>query len=42
MKFDYWSCSKFADWLRGTPKIHSGTAEVMECFEKECIFEKIS
>jgi hypothetical protein len=23
----YWSCSKFADWLRGTPKPVSGTAE---------------
>lgn len=27
MKHDYWSCSKFADWLRGTPKIRSGTSE---------------
>lgn len=23
----YWSCSKFADWLRGTPKPHAETAE---------------
>ena len=21
----YWSCSKFADWLRGTPKLNAGT-----------------
>ena len=21
----YWSCTKFADWLRGTPKISAGT-----------------
>jgi hypothetical protein len=24
---NYWSCSKFADWLRGTPKPHAETAE---------------
>ena len=24
---NYWSCSKFADWLRGTPKIKAGTAD---------------
>lgn len=24
---DYWSCNKFADWLRGTPKITAGTAD---------------
>ena len=23
----YWSCTKFADWLRGTPKISAGTSE---------------
>jgi hypothetical protein len=23
----YWSCSKFADWVRGTPKLGAGTAE---------------
>jgi len=23
----YWSCSKFADWLRGTKKIESGTSQ---------------
>ena len=24
---NYWTCSKFADWLRGTPKLKFGTAE---------------
>ena len=24
---NYWSCSKFADWIRGTKKISSGTSE---------------
>jgi hypothetical protein len=23
----YWSCSKFADWVRGTPKLKAGTSE---------------
>ena len=23
----YWSCSKFADWLRGTPKLPAGTSK---------------
>ena len=23
----YWSCSKFADWIRGTPKPGAGTVE---------------
>jgi len=23
----YWSCSKFADWLRGTPKLDAGTSK---------------
>jgi len=27
MRSNYWSCSKFADWLRGTPKLGSGTSE---------------
>jgi hypothetical protein len=25
MRTHYWSCSKFADWLRGTPKLKAGT-----------------
>ena len=24
---NYWSCSKFADWLRGTPKLSAGTGK---------------
>ena len=24
---NYWSCSKFADWLRGTPKLQAGTGK---------------
>jgi hypothetical protein len=27
MRSNYWSCSKFADWLRGTKKLSAGTAE---------------
>jgi len=27
MRSNYWSCSKFADWLRGTPKLSAGTSE---------------
>ena len=27
MRNNYWSCSKFADWLRGTKKLSAGTAE---------------
>lgn len=27
MRSKYWTCSKFADWLRGTTKLKSGTAE---------------
>ena len=26
-KNPYWSCSKFSDWLRGTPKLDVGTSE---------------
>ena len=29
----YWSCSKFADWLRGTTKLKSGTSEEWEEWE---------
>jgi hypothetical protein len=24
---NYWSCSRFADWLRGTPKLQAGTSD---------------
>lgn len=27
MRRNYWSCTKFADWLRGTPKLKSGTGK---------------
>ena len=27
MRSNYWSCSKFADWLRGTKKLGAGTSE---------------
>ena len=27
MRNNYWTCSKFADWLRGTTKLKCGTAE---------------
>ena len=27
MRNNYWTCSKFADWLRGTTKLKMGTAE---------------
>lgn len=27
MRSSYWSCSKFADWIRGTAKLSAGTAE---------------
>jgi len=27
MRNDYWTCSKFADWLRGTTKLKAGTGE---------------
>jgi hypothetical protein len=34
MRARYWTCSKFADWLRGTAKLKSGTAEEWEEWEK--------
>ena len=30
---NYWTCSKFADWLRGTTKLKSGTSEEWESWE---------
>ena len=30
----YWSCSKFADWVRGTPTLSSGTQEEWSDWEK--------
>lgn len=34
MRANYWSSTKFADWLRGTPKIQSGTAKEWNAWEK--------
>lgn len=34
MRRDYWSCTKFADWLRGTPKLKAGTVEEWNAWEK--------
>jgi hypothetical protein len=31
---NYWTCSKFADWLRGTPKIKCGTGKQWHEWEK--------
>ena len=30
----YWSCTKFADWLRGTPKISAGTSDEWHDWEE--------
>jgi hypothetical protein len=34
MRSHYWSCSKFADWLRGTPKPSSATGEGWDAWKK--------
>ena len=31
---EYWSCSPFADWLRGTPKPSAGTSEQWDAWNK--------
>jgi hypothetical protein len=36
----YWTCSKVADWLRGTPKPHFGTAEEWNAWEKKAKLKK--
>lgn len=41
MKSNYWSCSKFADWLRGTPKLPSGTAKEWNTWEKTAKTKKL-
>ena len=33
MRNHYWTCSKFADWLRGTTKLKAGTAEQWDDWE---------
>ena len=30
----YWSCTKFADWIRGTPKLECGTSENWQDWRK--------
>jgi hypothetical protein len=34
MKSRYWTCSRFADWLRGTPKLECGTHEEWDAWKK--------
>ena len=34
MRNHYWTCSKFADWLRGTTKLKSGTSEQWDEWER--------
>ena len=41
MKFNDWSYSKFADWLRGTPKPLAGTTEEWNAWEKTAKRKKI-
>jgi hypothetical protein len=33
MRSHYWTCSTFADWLRGTPKLGAGTSEEWEAWQ---------
>jgi hypothetical protein len=35
MRSHYWCCSKFADWLRGTPKLQWGTCEEWDEWENK-------
>jgi hypothetical protein len=35
MRSHYWTISKFADWLRGTPKLKCGTGEEWQAWEKQ-------
>ena len=34
MRSNYWSCSKFADWLRGTDKLDAGTSREWRDWEQ--------
>jgi len=34
MRSNYWSCSNFADWLRGTPKLGCGTSEQWDAWRE--------
>jgi hypothetical protein len=35
MRSNYWSCSKFADWIRGKPKLKMGTSDQWHDWEVE-------
>ena len=37
MRSNYWSCSKFADWLRGTPKLGCGTSEEWDAWRDQSV-----
>ena len=41
MPLNYWSCSKFADWIRGTPRPKSGTAREWNEWERKAKEKKI-
>ena len=36
----YWTCSKFADWVRGTPTLKAGTAEQWDAWEAKARIKK--
>lgn len=38
---NYWSCSKFADWIRGTAKPHAGTGEEWTNWENHAKTKRI-
>ena len=38
---NYWSCSKFADWLRGTPTLGAGSSEEWRAWEKKARAKKM-
>ena len=38
---NYWACSKFADWLRGTPKLKAGTSDEWNDWKKLARVKKI-
>jgi len=41
MRHHYWSCSKFADCIRGTPKPSAGTAEEWHAWGKTAKARKV-
>lgn len=41
MRSNYWSCSKFADWLRGTAKPQLGSSAEWKAWEKAASIKKI-